>query len=97
MDDTCIVDRGCDGYRSSRKTVQWAFLSLVLLFAPGLQLFPCAGERQEPVRVQALGPEAFVEGFNEPVVRRLAGREKSSVTSFAYAHRSKSREMNSEL
>src|SRR5512135_3191186 len=31
---TRIVDHGCHGYRSSRKTVPWAFLSLVLQRGP---------------------------------------------------------------
>ena len=46
---------------------------LVVVCAPSLQLFGRIRKRQEPVGVQALGPEAAVEGFNEGVVRRLAG------------------------
>ena len=33
-----------------------------------------------PIRVGAFRPEATVEGFNEGVVGRLSGLEKSSVT-----------------
>lgn len=46
---------------------------LVVVSAPSLQLFGRIRKRQEPVGVQALGPEAAVEGFNERVVGRLAG------------------------
>src|SRR6516164_5473215 len=49
---------------------------LVIVSAPSLQLFPCVGKRQEPMRVQALRPQAAVEGFDEGVVRRLAGPRK---------------------
>ena len=46
---------------------------LVVVSAPSLQLFGRIRKRQELVCVQALGPEAAVEGFNEGVVSRLAG------------------------
>jgi hypothetical protein len=46
---------------------------LVVVSAPSLQLFGRIRKRQELVCVQALGPEAPVEGFDEGVVRRLAG------------------------
>ena len=46
---------------------------LVVVSAPNLQLFGRIRKRQKPVGVQALGPEAAVEGFNEGVVGRLAG------------------------
>ena len=44
----------------------------VVVSAPILQLFGRVGKRQEPVGVQALGPEAAVEGLDEGVVRGLA-------------------------
>lgn len=44
-----------------------------MVSAPGLQLFYRICGRQEPVGVQAPGPEAAVEGFDEGLVRRLAG------------------------
>ena len=46
---------------------------LVVVVAPSLQLFGRICKRQEPVSVQTLGPEAAVEGFDEGVVRGLAG------------------------
>jgi hypothetical protein len=53
-------------------------------------------EQREPVRVQALRPEAPVERLDERIVGRLPGSEKSNVTSCSYAHRSSCRLMNSE-
>ena len=38
--------------------------------------------RDEPMLVQALIAELAIEGFDEAVVGRLAGREKSSTTPF---------------
>jgi hypothetical protein len=38
---------------------------LVVVLAPILQLFTGVGKGQEPMRVQALGAQAAVEGFNE--------------------------------
>lgn len=46
---------------------------LVVVSAPSFQLFSRIRKRQEPVSVQARGPEASVEGLDEGVVRRLAG------------------------
>ena len=46
---------------------------LVVVSAPSPQLFGRIRKRQEPVGIQALGPEASVEGFDEGVGRRLAG------------------------
>lgn len=46
---------------------------LVVVSAQRFQLFGRISKRQEPVGVQALSPEAAVEGFNEGVGRRLAG------------------------
>jgi hypothetical protein len=46
---------------------------LVVVFAPILQLFAGVGKRQEPMRVQALRPEAPVERLNEGVVGRFSG------------------------
>ena len=46
---------------------------LVVVSAPSLQLFAGVGKRQEPVSVQAFGPELAVESFDEAVVRRLTG------------------------
>lgn len=46
---------------------------LVVVSAPTLQLFGRVGKRQEPVGVQALGPEAAVKGLDEGVIRGLAG------------------------
>ena len=57
--------------------------NLVVVSAPILHLFGRVGKRQEPVGVQALRPEATVEGFDVGVVGRLSGRVKSSVTPFA--------------
>src|SRR3954454_25324208 len=45
---------------------------LVVVLAPILHFRAGVVTRQEPVRVQALGPEAPVEGFDERVVGRLA-------------------------
>lgn len=47
--------------------------NLVVVSAPSLQLFRRIRKREEPVGVQALGPEAAIEGLDEGVVRRLAG------------------------
>ncbi len=41
---------------------------LVVVSAPILHLFRRVGKRQEPVGVQALRPEAAVEGFDVGVV-----------------------------
>lgn len=46
---------------------------LVVVSAPSLQLFSRIRKREEPAGVQALGAEAAVEGFDEGVVRGLAG------------------------
>ena len=46
---------------------------LVVVLAPILQLFPGVGKGQKPVRVQALGAQAAVEGLDEGVVDRFAG------------------------
>ena len=43
----------------------------VVVLAPILHFRAGVVKRQEPVRVQALGPEAPVEGFDERIVRRL--------------------------
>ena len=53
---------------------------LVVVSAPSLQLFLGVRKRQEPVGVQALGPQAPVEGLDERIVGRFARPEKSSVT-----------------
>lgn len=45
--------------------------SLVAVSAPILQLFSGVGKGQEPVGVQALRPEAAVEGFDVGVVGGL--------------------------
>jgi len=37
-----------------------------------LQLFPGVGERQEPVRVETLGPQPAIERFDKGVIGRLA-------------------------
>lgn len=42
---------------------------LVVVPAPSLQLFLGVRKRQEPVGVQALGPQAPVEGFDEGIIR----------------------------
>lgn len=46
---------------------------LIVVSAPILQLFLRVGKRQEPMGVQALRPEAAIEGLNERIVRCLAG------------------------
>ena len=46
---------------------------LVVVSARSLQLFDRIRKRQEPVGVQALGPEASLEGLDEGIVGRLAG------------------------
>ncbi len=56
---------------------------LVVAIEPNLYLFVGVRKRQEPVGVEALAPEAPVERFDERVVRRFPGREKSSVTPLA--------------
>ena len=45
---------------------------LVVVSAPSLQLFGRVRKGQEPVGVQAFGPEATVEGFDVGVVGRLS-------------------------
>ena len=47
--------------------------NLVVVSAPSLELFGRVCKREEPVGFQALGAVAAVEGFDEGVVRRLAG------------------------
>lgn len=46
---------------------------LVVVSEPNLHLFGRVGKRQEPVLVQALGPEPSVEDLDEGVVGGLAG------------------------
>lgn len=45
---------------------------LVIVLSPILQLFDRIRKAQEPVRIQALGPEPAVEGLDECVVRRFS-------------------------
>ena len=45
---------------------------LVVVSMPSLAFCPRLVEAQEPVRVQAFGPELAVERFDEGIVRRLA-------------------------
>jgi len=47
--------------------------NLVVVSAPNLQLFGRIRKREEPVGVQAFGPEASVERLDEGVVCRFAG------------------------
>lgn len=47
----------------------------VILIAPGGDLLARIVQGEEPVDVQALGPEASVEGLDEGVIRGLAGLE----------------------
>ena len=46
---------------------------LVVVLAPILQLFAGVGKGQEPMRVEALRPEASVERLDEGVVGRFSG------------------------
>ena len=46
---------------------------LVVVLTPILHLLARVGKRQEPMLVQALRPEATVEGFEIRIVGRLAG------------------------
>lgn len=78
---------------------------LVVVSAPILGLFLRVGKRQDPVGVRTFRPEAGVERFDERVVSRLGqsawsvglpGREKSRTTLFWQAHRSRSRDTNSD-
>ena len=46
---------------------------LVVVSTPTLELLPSIAKAQEPVRVQAFGPEAPIEALNERVVRWLSG------------------------
>jgi hypothetical protein len=46
---------------------------LVVVSAPMLQLFTGVGKGQEPVGVQAFGPEFAVERLDEGIVSGLAG------------------------
>jgi hypothetical protein len=52
----------------------------IILFLKQPDFFFCILERKEPIDVQALVAKAAVEGFDEWVIRRFPGREKSSVT-----------------
>ena len=53
----------------------------------------CRGH--EPVRVQALRLQrGSLNASMKPLSAGFPGREKSKITSFAWAHRSRSREMN---
>src|SRR6201996_4709424 len=45
---------------------------LIVVSTPSLAFFDRLVEAHEPVCIQALGPEASVEGFDERIVRRLA-------------------------
>jgi hypothetical protein len=45
---------------------------LIIVSTPILDLFAGIGKRQEPVRVQALSPEAAVECLDIRIVGRLA-------------------------
>jgi hypothetical protein len=45
---------------------------LIVVSAPSLQLFGRVCKRQEPVGVQALGPELAVDGLDEGIVRGLS-------------------------
>lgn len=66
---------------------------LVIVSTPSLAFSDRVVEAHEPVLVQTFRPELAVERV---VGRRASlGREKSSVTPFMYAHRSRSRETNS--
>ena len=44
---------------------------LVVVSTPTFQLFTGVGKAHEPVCVQALRSKLAVEGFDEPIVRRL--------------------------
>src|SRR4051794_5547578 len=46
---------------------------LVVVLAPILHFRTRVVKRQEPVRVEALGPEPPVEGFDKRIVRGFAG------------------------
>lgn len=46
--------------------------ALIIIPSPGLDLGPRVGQRQEPVRVQALVAQAAVERLHERVVGGLA-------------------------
>lgn len=48
------------------------------------QLSAGISKAHEPMRVQTFRPQLAVERFDEPVVGRFRGREKSSVTSSAW-------------
>lgn len=48
----------------------------VVVSTPILHFLPGVVKVQEPVRVQAFGSELAVEGFDEAIVRRLAGTWK---------------------
>ncbi len=53
----------------------------LFIVAPATILhFLLGSKAQEPVCIEAFGPEASVEGFDEGIVGLIAGREKSSVT-----------------
>ena len=76
---------------------------LVVVSAPSLAFSGSVVEAHEPVLVQTLRPELAVEGLDERPFDKLRtglsvglpGRLKSSVTLRVYAHRSRSRELNS--
>src|SRR5688572_7347206 len=52
---------------------------LVIVSTPVLQFLLGVIQRQEPMCVQALGPEPAIECLDERIVRRLARREQISM------------------
>ncbi|GAB4073452.1 hypothetical protein GCM10028812_53840 [Ancylobacter sonchi] len=56
---------------------------LVVVSEPSLHLFGRIRKRQEPMRVQALAPEATVEASMNALSVGFPDREKSNVTPFA--------------
>jgi hypothetical protein len=57
--------------------------NFIVVYTPILHLFAGIRKGQEPVLVQAIRSEAAIECFNERIVGRFAGREKSKVTPLA--------------
>jgi hypothetical protein len=52
---------------------------VVVVSTPILHFRTRVVKAQKPVCIQTLEPEFAIEGFDEAVVGRLAGREKSNV------------------
>ena len=55
---------------------------LVVVSTPSLKFFPGVVKAEEPMGVQALGPQAPVEGLDEGVVSRFARSGKFRMTSW---------------